>query len=336
MSEEVTLSKAQRFSRISYLLYRHPRGLTAAELAQLCGVTARTIQRDLRALDDMGVPIWEDTDSPTPRYGIVSGYYVPPVHLDLEDAVALYLAARLLARHAQGYDPHIAHALAKLATVLPEDIAGHVHATVENLLQGEQDSTFVSVLSTLALGWAGHRKVRVVHLSASDDRPAVHVMHPYVLEPSGVYYATYVIGHVEDVGGLRTYKVQRIRQAELLTETFEVPESFDAAALLRDAWGIMYGDEVKEVVLRFAPSATRRVKETLWHPSQDLRDEPDGGCILRLQVAHPRELLYWVRGWGPQVEVLAPDWLRRRVVWEAQELVRRYGEGGDVVVDSGH
>ena len=61
----------------------------------------------------------------------------------------------------------------------------------------------------------------------------------------------------------------------------------------------------------------------------ELEDLPDGGCILSITVAHPREMTYWIRGWGPQVEVLAPQWLREQMVREAQETVKAYARTSD-------
>src|SRR5690606_948798 len=128
MPEDAAQIKAQRLSRISYLLYRHPRGLKASELAKLCNVTSRTILRDLRDLEEMGSPLWDGACNP-PRYSIIAGYYLPPVHLTLDNALALYLSTRLLARYADNYDPHIVDALSKLSTILPEPIAESVQAT---------------------------------------------------------------------------------------------------------------------------------------------------------------------------------------------------------------
>ena len=63
MDEQTILDKAQRLSRITLLLYRHPKGLTAVELARMCNVTPRTIQRDLRDLEEMGIPfLYLETD----------------------------------------------------------------------------------------------------------------------------------------------------------------------------------------------------------------------------------------------------------------------------------
>jgi predicted DNA-binding transcriptional regulator YafY len=326
MSDPLALSKAQRLAKLSHWLYRHPHGLTAAEIARLLGVSTRTAQRDLHDLEDLGVPLWDDAGDP-PRYGVLEGFYLPPVHLSLDDALALYLAARLLARYADAYDPHITAALGKLATVLPEPLARHIHTTIRDLAAHTEDRAFVTVLGTLALGWATGRKVRIHHLAATSDEETERVLYPYFLEPSATGNATYVMGWVEDLGEMRTFKVERIQSARLLEETFQVPEAFDGPALLRSAWGIMYGEDTQTVHLRFAPSAVRRLHETVWHPSQRLEGREDGGCDLWVEVAHPEEMAYWIRGWGPQVEVLAPAWLRERMAQEAREMARMYGGG---------
>ncbi|NLG48935.1 MAG: WYL domain-containing protein, partial [Chloroflexi bacterium] len=109
--------------------------------------------------------------------------------------------------------------------------------------------------------------------------------------------------------------------------TYEIPETFDGPGLLRSAWGIQFGEQTEDVALRFVPGVTRRVKESVWHPSQTVEDTPDGGCLLRMQVANPTEMVYWIRGWGPQVKVLEPAWLREQMAREAREVARIYAEG---------
>ena len=327
ISDSEGLSKLPRLHHICHLLYRNPNGLTATQLAKFCGVNKRTIQRDIRDLEDESVPIWEDAGQP-PCYGIGEGYYLPPVHLTLDDALALFLAARLLARYADTFDPHIIQALAKLAHILPEGIAAHVHATIRAMDGRQGNPDLVAVLRTLAIGWSERRVVRILYRSAERSEARECLLSPYYIEPSATGNATYVIGHASHVDALRTFKVERIVSATLTKETFEVPETFDGPGLLAGAWSIWYGEEPQEVTLRFVPEATRRVKETYWHPSQTLEEQPDGGCVLRLMIAEPTEMIHWIRGWGPQVEVVEPEWLREQMGREAREVVKKYEERG--------
>jgi len=125
--------------------------------------------------------------------------------------------------------------------------------------------------------------------------------------------------------GLRIYKIERIEHAELTTDLFEIPTNFDGPALFSRAWGVMYGDdELVEVRLRFSHWVTKRVKETLWHPSQQMKDTP-AGCEWTAQIGDTLEIENWIRGWGADCEVLAPDELREKIMDDVRRLARMYG-----------
>lgn len=71
-----SLARSTRLAQIQHFLLKTSKGLTARELAHLCGVTIRTIQRDLLTLQsDLSVPLNQDGD----RYSILAGYILPPV-----------------------------------------------------------------------------------------------------------------------------------------------------------------------------------------------------------------------------------------------------------------
>lgn len=323
MEQTIAQSKSQRLTRLSHLLYRHPHGLTTRELASLCDVDQRTVQRDLVDLEEMGIPLWDDEGTPR-RYGVISGYYIPPIHLSLPEAASLYLAGRLLARNYNRNDAHAVAALAKLAHVLPASLAAQLHASVQRMAAREKDREYERVFETLVTAWATQRVVLVRYRRAGSDNARELELWPYFLEASGVGGSVYVIGYALHANAMRTLKVDRIVAATLTDRTFAAPDDLNGPRLLDSCWGVMYGDEREQVVLRFDATASRRVHETHWHPSQQLTALPDGGCELRLEIANPQEMLYWIRGWGPQVEVLAPEWLRAEVAADAEAAAGRY------------
>jgi predicted DNA-binding transcriptional regulator YafY len=324
VSDPTAMSKAVRLQKIVHLLYRNPQGLTTRELARHCDITIRTIQRDLADLELGGIPLWsDDTDG---RHGILQGYYLPPIHFNLEEAGALYLAARLLARYSDEHNPTVVQALAKLAGAMPEAIATHIHHTIASLAYRPENRTFARVLEVMIVGWATGRQVRIRHQAAGSENVHTYLFSPYFLEPSGIGYATYAIGYSSWFDGVYTFKLERILDAQLTEETFEIPEEFNGAELLHNAWGVMYGPQGEEieVVLRFGPTVTRRVKESVWHPSQEIKDCEDGGCLLHLRIAHPLEMKPWIRSWGQDCVVLAPGWLREEIAAEMQQAAGMY------------
>ncbi|MDQ7028976.1 MAG: WYL domain-containing protein [Ardenticatenia bacterium] len=324
MTESIR-DKQARLLRLTHLLYRHPNGLTVRDMSRICGVSARTIQRDLKSLEESGVPIWQDEDEERPRYGIVDGYYIPPLQLTLGEATALYLAARLLCRHVDERNPHIVQAMAQLATVLPENLARALQDTLEVVSRQPDDPNFRHTFEVIALGWATGRKVRIWYLPARRQETRTHVIWPYFMEPG--IRALYVVAHTETYDRVITFKMERIRQAELLDETFELPEDFLPARILRQSWGIIWDESVEEVVLRFSPEVARRVDESVWHPSQEVEELPDGGRLMRLRVSGTLEIEPWIKSWGNAVEVLTPQHLREKMAAEARALAAMYEDG---------
>ena len=62
-----------------------------------------------------------------------------------------------------------------------------------------------------------------------------------------------------------------------------------------------------------------------WHSSQRTRAEKDGSWILELPYADDRELAMEIMRYGPEVEVLGPPALRKRVHKALAEAAARYG-----------
>lgn len=324
-SESAALDKAERLDKIQHLLFRNPRGLTARDLANLCGVTPRQIQKDIRSLQDADVPIYDTNDEKgLPRYAILAGYFLPPIHFNWNEATALYVAARLLARYSDDSNPLIIQALAKLAGAMPEAIATHVHDSIRSLAYKPKNPAFAHMFEAITRGWAERKKVRIWHQASDSENVHDYVLSPYFIEPASSGYSTYVIGYSTFFNDIHTFKIERIKQAQVLNESFELPDGFDGTELLKNAWGVMYGKKIIAVQMKFAASATRRIKECIWHPSQTIEDCDDGGCILSVKINHTLEMINWIRGWGPQVTVLAPEDLRARVADEARKTAKVY------------
>ncbi len=322
MSEinERVRSKAARLRRIEHQLYNTPDGLSVVDLARLCGVNRRTIYRDLDILSESGAPIWQHNG----KYGIDRNAYLATIRLNLNEAVALFFAARLLSHHSDEHNPHIVSALDQLAAGLPDQtIAGHI-ARLANLVRERPPSPrYVEILERLTRAWADRRMVRIRY--RAPNRPTTERdIAPYFLEVVRMTPGLYVIGYDRLRNDVRTFKVERIEYAELLDEHYHIPEGFDPYDHLARAWAVMSEAEVT-IHLRFTPQVAPRIRENRWHHSQQLIDNADGGCDLHLTVGGIREILSWVLSWGADVEVLAPAELRNEVINHARQMLASYG-----------
>ena len=119
----------------------------------------------------------------------------------------------------------------------------------------------------------------------------------------------------------RALKVSRMRRATVLTDAYQPqPLPYQAARI----WGItaLAGGGSLEVRARFDPAARYRFDEGGFQGVQIVETESSGHFIVSLEVSasFPREVLPWLRSWGPQVEVLSPPELRRLWLDDIRQL----------------
>ena len=319
-------NKADRLLQIEALLLAHPEGLTQAEVARRLDVNRSTVNRYFRDMPNQ-FPYYENEDG---RLFIDRQSYLVNVRLGLHEAMAVHLAARLLATRMDRQNPHAASALRKLGLALERlapRISHHVLQSADVMDEASQrhDPVYLQALERLTVAWAEQRKAQVWHRKETNEPVQMHIFSPYFIEPYAVGQSTFVIGYSDTRKALRTFKIERIERVEALHEHYEIPESFDPRDLLADAWGIWYSEnEPVEVVLKFHPKVARRVLETRWHRSEKTEELLDGSILWRAKVAEPKEMLYWIRGWGADVEVVEPHGLREAVWDEAQRLMVIY------------
>lgn len=318
-------TRYERLDDLERHLARRPEGCTTGELAREVGVDPDTIRRDLLLLEARGTGLIKQGR----RYLLDHRRSLHTLKMTNDEVLALYLAARLLSRHSDEHNPHVVRAIEKLADALRAKsplIAHHIDLAARAVRERRTRREYVEALEVLTQGWAEGRKVRLRYRSYSKDETTERTFAPYFIEPSGIGYACYVIGHDDLRNALRTLKVERIYEAYLTDERFIVPASFDPQQLLASAWGVIWRDEGGvEVTLHFDPSVVRRVKESIWHPSQRIDDLPDGSCLFRVRVGSTLEFKPWVRQWGSAVTVVSPAALRAELADEVRAMARAYG-----------
>jgi|SRR5450755_5105850 predicted DNA-binding transcriptional regulator YafY len=193
----------------------------------------------------------------------------------------------------------------------PQAVIGPSNEENENLDR-------LHIFEVLAQAWATHRYVRL-HYAALTDEIQKYDFAPYLL------IASYTVGSLKHPKVLRTFKLERIRYAKLTEEIFQIPAYFEDPAFLH-TWGIVTIDEEPvEVRLRFSPYVAKRVKETMWHLSQQIVETPGGDLIWTAQISNTLEIESWIRRWGADCEVLTPQELREKMMKEVNNLAALYG-----------
>lgn len=311
---------ATRLITLIMLLQRHP-NQNATQLAQELNVSVRTVQRYINMLDEMGIPIYAE-HGPYGGYALVRGYKMPPLVFTPAEAVALYLGASLIETV---WDPlyleGVRGALAKLDNVLPDEQRAEVAGVQRTLLAIGLNQTDPNRsgphLKTLWTAVHRRRVVSMVYRGRSQPEPLTRDVDPYVLVYG--WGRQYCIGYCHLRQGIRSFRVDRILELNLLDQTFEVPADFD---LERYVATEPYFHRRVQARLYFAPEAALQAldNQTQW---EHLEEQPDGSIIVTFEVPDIDVAANLIMSYGYLAEVLEPPDLRERVRQRAEAIAAR-------------
>ena len=195
----------------------------------------------------------------------------------------------------------------------------------------KQDRDTYRTTALLLEASVGRRVVSMRYDSAGSGRVKDYTVHPYrLVHAQG---GLYLIAFVPAYGEVRTFAVERVRGARLDATTFEPVAELDSDPF-QNSMGVHRGPTVR-VQLRFHSSIAAAVRERTWHTSQQLKDRPDGGVSMTLNVSDDYALRAWILGFGRYVRVVSPAYLADSIQEECDAASTQYAKGHDAgVTDS--
>lgn len=124
--------------------------------------------------------------------------------------------------------------------------------------------------------------------------------------------------------GMRTFALPRIRLLKVTKTPFKRPANFSPEKLLEKSFGVFSGKAQHQVTIIFDSFAAKLVQEKQWHPSQKIKNQPDGTVLFEMSVSSLHEVERWVLSWKEHALVLEPKSLRKSVAQIVKNLGKRY------------
>jgi len=317
--------RADRLLSIVLLLQAHHR-LTSRSLAERLEVSERTIHRDMEALSGAGIPVIAERGA-TGGWSLMSDYKTTLTGLNESEIQSLFLTkpTKVLAdlnleRAAEG-------ALLKLLASVPTSYRNGVERSRKRIYVdvtgwARRDEA-VPLLPVLQESIWLERQLSFTYERGFDCDPVMRVLSPLGLVAKGS--AWYLVGSIDNQ--LRSYRVSRITDAEVLDQPAQFPEEFD----LEQFW----------------QQSTTKFKTNLPNYRATFRVSPDvfprlpfAGRFARVGEAGATDAQGWIEvevgfdveemaceyalSFGSKLEVIAPNSLRTKVIEMAQEIVDSY------------
>lgn len=308
------MSKAGRLLKILNII-RSNRSCTATELARQCGVSERTIYRDIVALSEAGAPIYYDNG-----YKLLPGTFLPPLNLNIEEYLVLKasLEGSPFARMKQSGEA-VKSVLSKVNhsvnSLIPEKMKKRAPKQVVSLKSTDGSNKIEDKLTLLRQAAEAFQVVRLDYRSLESGE-TVRDVEPYFV----VFrrHAWYLVGYCRTRKDVRLFRVDRINAAERVEKHFPANYSLTPERYFRHSWEVEVG-EPTPIVLRFRGKAARIMMDGRHHPGERIKRISNHEIEYRATVGGIAEVSRWLAGFGSEVTVLKPS--------ELQDAVRSLAEG---------
>lgn len=299
------------------------------EIADACGVSRRTVFRDLQILQESGVPLRYDETRHT--YSLQPQSLALPTEFSWEESLSLLVLCHSLGDQKGGvpFQEASHSAASKLANSLSPKLLeqlGPLAPTVEIRLEPcnplrEAKPTYRQLLAALTK----RKSVRIRYRTLSTSKHEQTKLHPYRLLFSRRSW--YVIGRSSLHRGVRTFNLSRIEGLEQLDDSYKIPQRFSVDNLLGNAWHLIRERPYNVAVhVRFSKLVAGNVAEVQWHKTQRAEFRSDGTLDFHVTVDGLSEISWWIMGYADQAEVVSPPELRQLIHTRAQSLCRVYAE----------
>lgn len=319
----MSYAKAADLLRVAEMAMSRYEGISLTDLTEEFGCDHRTAQRMMRSFETVfpQVDIREDDDRrrrwhmprQDPRWlqaqGMRSG-----------ELMALDMAIKRAERDGAPDEAKQLRTMKdRLLAAMSPVLARRAESDAEALLEaqgfaarpGPRVAPDITMLGALTTAFQMPCTVMLTYIG-SNGTPSERLLEPYGLLLGIRRYL--VARPVQGDGRMRRFRLDRIREVRITGQGFVRAPDFDLAQFSALAFGSFHSDdEYGPVVWRFTPAAAPVARHFVFHPAQEMIEEPGGALTVSFNASGHMEMAWHLYQWGDQVEVLSPPSLREMV-----------------------
>ncbi|MEO1032677.1 MAG: YafY family protein [Bacteroidota bacterium] len=220
------MSQLARLISILTLL-KSKRLLTATELSDRYNVSIRTIYRDIRKLEEAGIPV---TTIEGRGYSLMEGYTIAPVQFTEKEANAIVTAQHLVNKtQDSSFAKDFNDALIKIKSVFRTSIQEKSELLESKIFvfEPQQEDISSAALSEIQLAITNFNYIEINYRKADDPNITFRKIEPYTLISTNQKWILIAWCYLRDA--YRAFRIDRIQHFKILPETF-TDRKFDLKA----------------------------------------------------------------------------------------------------------
>jgi predicted DNA-binding transcriptional regulator YafY len=211
----------KRLSRLTAMLthLQAKRLITAKSLADKFSVNIRTIYRDIKALEQAGVPVLTEAGK---GYSLMEGYRIPPVMFTESEANALVTAEQLVLKNKDAsFVKEYTEAISKIKSVLRYNTKDKANLLSNRIvfrhnLQNEKTSNYVSILQ---LALTNFNLTEIKYYSTDTNKTTKRTIEPFALYSTQENWLLIAFCRLRK--DFRAFRLDRIEYLNTLNDQFE-------------------------------------------------------------------------------------------------------------------
>jgi len=199
-----------RFDRLTAILIhlQSKKLVIAQDIADRFEISLRTVYRDIRSLEQAGVPIVGEKGL---GYSIMEGYRLPPVMFTEEEAVAFLMAEKILENHADIHHSEMyKSAMFKVKAVLrsaEKKVLEHLEDSIEVKHKNSESNDLIN--STLPVLIKAVSEKKMLHIKYESEKGSVE----HDIESIGIFHehgSWSTIAYCHSLKDYRHFRMERI------------------------------------------------------------------------------------------------------------------------------
>jgi predicted DNA-binding transcriptional regulator YafY len=299
-----------RIDRLTAILIQlqSKRVVTAQEIAERFSVSLRTVYRDIRTLEEGGIPLSGEAGV---GYSIMDGYRLPPVMFTIEEATAFLTAEKLISKLTdQSTDESYKSAMYKIKAVLRATEKDHMenmdkHIAVVESPYMPQVKPPANPLQVILKSIA-EKNILTIDYFANHSQEQTQRK----VEPVGIFYMrTYwhLVAYCHLRKDYRNFRIDRISNMKPTKERFE-KEHPELKSFLEK---ITKEETLYTVVMRIGKDVIRHLGDQKYYNGFISQKEMND-CFEMTFLTHSIEgFARWYMMFGDRAEIIKPPELKK-------------------------
>ncbi len=215
------MTDTKRLPRLTAILMQlqAKRLITATELSEKFSVSIRTIYRDIKALEQAGVPVLTEEGK---GYCLMEGYRLPPVMFTESEANALITAEQLVLKNKDAsFVKEYSEAILKIKSVLRNATKEKANLLSNRIVfrQNTESDRTSNYLSVLQLALTNFNLVVMNYHAPDNNETTNRIVEPFAMYSTQENWL--LIAWCRLRNNYRAFRLDRIKELQILNEQFE-------------------------------------------------------------------------------------------------------------------